>query len=62
MQITKEMKMADAIHRNYLLLPVINRLGIQLGFQDKTIDKVCTENSVDTEFFLTIINAFFRYR
>ncbi len=58
MQITKEMKMADAIHRNYLLLPVINRLGIQLGFQDKTIEKTCTEQGVDTEFFLTIINAF----
>jgi regulator of cell morphogenesis and NO signaling len=58
MQITKEMKMADAIHRNYLLLPVINRLGIQLGFQDKSIEKVCAENKVNTDFFLTIINAF----
>ncbi|MCD6178856.1 MAG: hemerythrin domain-containing protein [Bacteroidales bacterium] len=58
MHITKDMKMADAIHRNYLLLPVINRLGIQLGFQDKTIEKVCAENDLDTEFFLTIINAF----
>jgi len=58
MHITKEMKMADAIHRNYLLLPVINRLGIQLGFQDKSIEKVCSEQNVDTDFFLTIINAF----
>lgn len=58
MQITKEMKMADAIHLNYLLLPVINRLGIQLGFQDKTIQKVCEEHDLATDFFLTIINAF----
>ncbi len=58
MQIKKEMKMADAIHRNYLLLPVINRLGIQLGFQDKTIEKVCSEQHVDVDFFLTILNAF----
>ncbi|MDA3907150.1 MAG: hemerythrin domain-containing protein [Bacteroidales bacterium] len=58
MQITKEMKMADAIHSNYLLLPVINRLEIQLGFQDKSIEKVCVEQNVDVEFFLTIINAF----
>jgi len=58
MQITKEMKMADAIHRNYLLLPVINRLGIQLGFQDKSIEKVCVEQDVDASFLLTIINAF----
>lgn len=52
------MKMADAIHRNYLLLPVINRLGIQLGFQDKSIEKICAEQNVDSSFFLTIINAF----
>ncbi|MCD6091083.1 MAG: hemerythrin domain-containing protein [Bacteroidales bacterium] len=58
MQIKKEMKMADAIHRNYLLLPVINRLGIQLGFQDKTIEKVCLKQNVDVEFFLTILNAY----
>jgi len=58
MQISKEMKMADAIHRNYLLLPVINRLGVQLGFQDKTIEKVCLEQNIDIAFFLTIINAF----
>lgn len=58
MLISKEMKMADAIHCNYLLLPVINRLGIQLGFQDKTIQKVCEEHKLDTYFFLTIINAF----
>jgi len=58
MYITKAMKMADAIHENYLLLPVINRFGIQLGFQDKTIAKVCSEEGVDPDFFLTIINAF----
>lgn len=58
MLITKEMKMADAIHLNYLLLPVINRLGVQLGFQDKSIDKVCLEQNIDVDFFLTIINAF----
>lgn len=58
MHLSKEMKMADAIHLNHLLLPVINRLGIQLGFQDKSIEKVCEENAVDTDFFLTIINAF----
>ncbi|HAG16356.1 MAG TPA: hypothetical protein DCG69_07515 [Bacteroidales bacterium] len=58
MILTKDMKMADAIHRNYLLLPVINRLGIQLGFQDKSIEKICTEKGVDVSFFLSILNAF----
>ncbi len=58
MYIDKDMKMADAIHYNYLLLPVINRLGVQLGFGDKNIEKVCQEEEVDLDFFLVIINAF----
>jgi regulator of cell morphogenesis and NO signaling len=51
-------KMADAIHRNYLLIPVINRFGIRLGFGDKSIRTVCAEHSIDSEFFLTIINTY----
>lgn len=58
MFITKEMKMADAIHYNYLLLPVINRLGVQLGFGDLSIGQVCEEEDVDLDLFLVIINAF----
>ena len=58
MIITKDMKMADAIHYNYLLLPVINRLGVQLGFGDKTIDQVCEEENIDLDLFLVILNAF----
>lgn len=58
MLITSEMKLADAIHYNHLLLPVINRLGVQLGFGDKSIQQVCKENQIDSDFFLIIINAF----
>jgi len=58
MFITKDMKMADAIHYNYLLLPVINRLGIQLGFGDQSIELVCQEEDVDLDLFLVILNAF----
>lgn len=58
MFISREMKMADVIHYNYLLLPVINRLGIQLGFGDQSIEAVCEQEGVDVDFFLIIINAF----
>ncbi len=51
-------KMADMIHSNYLLLPVINRFGIHLGFKDKTIADICIENNIDINFFLAIVNAF----
>jgi len=52
------MKMADAIHHNHLLLPVINRMGIQLGFGDQNIESICMEKEIDLDFFLVIINAF----
>lgn len=43
---------------NYLLISVINRFGIQLGFGNKTVNQVCREHQIDTRFFLEIINAF----
>ncbi len=58
MFITRNMKMADAIHHNHLLLPVINRLGIQLGFGDLSIEQLCDEKGIDIDFFLMIVNAF----
>jgi regulator of cell morphogenesis and NO signaling len=54
----KTMKMADLLHVNYHLLTVFNRFDIKLGFGDKSIEKVCSENNVDVEFFLLIINIF----
>ncbi len=52
------MKMADAIHTNYLLIPVISRFGIRLGFGENTISAVCKEHNIDVDFFLTILNVF----
>ena len=54
----KNTRLADMIHRNYLLLPVINRFGIKLGFKDKTIRDICQEKAINMNFFLAIINAF----
>ena len=58
MNITKDMKMADVIHHNYSLLPVITRFGINLGFGDKTVEEVCNDHLVNLEFFLEITNSF----
>ena len=51
-------KMADLIHLNYLLVSVINRFGINLGFGDKSIHEVCQEHDVKLDFFLEIVNSF----
>lgn len=56
--ITADMKLAEAVHSNYLLIPVINRFGIKLGFGEATVAAICSEKNIDVEFFLTILNVF----
>jgi len=50
--------MADMIHLNYMLLSVINRLEMKLGFGDATIEDLCRKHNVNTHFFLEIVNTF----
>jgi len=56
--ITRQTKMADVIHKNYLLLPVINRFGIKLGFGDRTVEEICGNANINVSFFLDIINTY----
>jgi len=58
MRITKDMKMADVIQMNYMLIPVIHRFGINLGFGDKTVEEVCEDSKVDLNFFLQLVNTY----
>jgi regulator of cell morphogenesis and NO signaling len=51
-------KLASVILKDHSLLPVINRLGIQLGFGDKTIRDICAEKRIDLNFFVETINVF----
>ena len=58
MQITKNMKMADVIHLNYTLLPVIQRFGINLGFGEDSVSEICAKQNVNLQFFLDVTNAY----
>jgi len=51
-------KLASVILKDHSLLPVINRLGIKLGFGDQTIQTICEEKRIDLNFFVEIINVF----
>ena len=42
----KNMKMADLVGADYRLLTVIYRLGIKLGFGEKTVEETCRESGV----------------
>lgn len=48
--------MRDIINDNSILLTVINRFSISLGFGDKSVASVCMENDVDVDTFLAVIN------
>lgn len=51
-------KLATVIHKDHTLLPVINRLGVKLGFGDLTIKELCDKDRIDVAFFMEIINVF----
>jgi len=56
--ITGANKMADLVHMNYLLVSVINRFDISLGFGESTVSEVCEKHNVSVDFFITIVNSF----
>ena len=58
MLIKASTKLAEAIHDNYLLLTILNRFDIHLGFGNKTVEQVCKEHNVNQQFFLEIVNSF----
>ncbi len=58
MLIHENMKMADVVLHDHTLVPVINRFGIHLGFGDDSLAAICARHQVNTDFFVTILNAF----
>ncbi|MBN2166924.1 MAG: hemerythrin domain-containing protein [Marinilabiliaceae bacterium] len=55
---TTKTKMADVIHLDYRLIPIIGRFGINYGFGNKTVLEVCHNHSINVWFFLEIINSY----
>ena len=53
---TAQNTMRELIRSNSLLLMVLSRFNIPLGFGDKSVGEVCAQNDVDTATFLTVAN------
>jgi regulator of cell morphogenesis and NO signaling len=51
-------KLADIIHHDHQLLPLINRFGIRLGFGDEIVEEVCKKHGINAEFFIEIMNTY----
>ena len=58
MLVQETTKLADVIHHNYLILPILNRFDIHLGFGNKTVKEICEDHNVHQQFFLEIVNSF----
>ncbi|MEZ5071067.1 MAG: hemerythrin domain-containing protein [Bacteroidales bacterium] len=52
------MPMADVIHADYKLIPVLARFGISFGFGNHTVEEVCQTNGIHPTFFLEIISSY----
>jgi regulator of cell morphogenesis and NO signaling len=51
-------KMADVIHMDYRLIPILGRFGIEFGFGNGTVAEVCSAHEVNCSFFLEIVNSY----
>lgn len=52
----KEMKMSELIDENYHLLLLLDHLNINLGFGEKSVEKVCLEHHFDADCFIFLAN------
>ena len=51
-------RMADVIEADYRILPLLYRIGIELGFGEKSISEVCCESGINPNSFLLICNTY----
>jgi regulator of cell morphogenesis and NO signaling len=55
---SSDARLSDLITAHPSLLSLLTRLGISLGFGDRSIADVCESSGVDTGFFLLICNVY----
>lgn len=55
---TGRTKMADVVARNHTLILAMPRLGIALGFGERSVQEICHEKGLPVEFVLLIFNVY----
>ena len=56
--LTPDLKMSDVILNNPYLLLMIEHFGVEMPLQEKTIQEICIENSINLDLFLTFANFY----
>lgn len=50
--------LSNLVQEHIDLLPLLFRFGIRLGLGDETIEEICKEHGIETDFFLHITNSY----
>lgn len=50
--------LSELVQEHIALLPLLYRFGIRLGLGDETIEEVCEQHGIETDFFLHITNSY----
>ena len=58
--VTANAKMADVLSHHNHLINLLPRLGVPLGFGEKTVGQVCEENHVSLPLLLLVFNVYVR--
>lgn len=56
--LSPDMKMSDLVEINYRLIPVLSRLGLNIGFGEKTAAQICRDTGVDVNAFILICKMY----
>ncbi len=56
--VNPKMKMADLLARYHRLIKLFPRMGISLGFGEKTVGQVCGENNIPVPFFVLLCRVY----
>ncbi|MCD7969593.1 MAG: hemerythrin domain-containing protein [Alistipes sp.] len=54
---TGRMKLADLVLEDYRLIPVLERMGIGLGFGEKRVSEACAESGIPVSLFMLICSV-----
>ncbi len=57
-QFNRKMKMADLVERDFHLLGLLARFGIEQRFGDSSVETICQEADVDADTFLLLCEIY----
>ena len=55
---SRNMKMTELVERDFHLLGLLSRLGIDQRFGDRTVEGICTEAGIDPDTFLLLCEVY----